>query len=76
MNITEIFEKHTWDSYIHQCTRKTFLQTYEWGEFQKELGKEILRLAFLDTNNTLQGISLCILKKLPLVLKYTFLEAP
>jgi lipid II:glycine glycyltransferase (peptidoglycan interpeptide bridge formation enzyme) len=65
MNIAEVIDKHIWDTYLNQCQRKTFLQTYKWGEFQKDLGKKILRLAFLDENNTLLGISLCIYEKTP-----------
>lgn len=65
MLIEEIFEKTIWDTYIHQCKRQTFLQTYEWGEFQQELGRKILRLAFFDLKRKLLGISLVIFEKSP-----------
>lgn len=51
MNIQEIQEKETWNSFIETSDIEfySFLQSWEWGEVQKSLWKEILRLwAFQD----------------------------
>ncbi len=58
MKIEEIFEKKVWDSFLEKSEYKYFLQTWEWGEFEKEgLGKKIWRLGFFEKGR-LVGISL------------------
>src|SRR3989344_8181848 len=38
MEIKEITNKNQWESFLLECERKTFLQSWNWGEFQKSLG--------------------------------------
>ena len=62
MSILDIATKLQWDEYLNQCPKKTFLQTWEWGEFQKAQGNDIQRLAILE-GNKLRGLTLCVLQK-------------
>ncbi|MEK7664069.1 MAG: peptidoglycan bridge formation glycyltransferase FemA/FemB family protein [Patescibacteria group bacterium] len=38
MNIQEIIKKQEWENFLLSCQQKTFLQSWNWGEFQKSLG--------------------------------------
>lgn len=57
--IKEIGIKEQWDEYINKCIRKTFLQSYQWGQFQKSLNKDVKYLSVFDNGN-LRGVALCI----------------
>lgn len=48
--ITEIKDKNHWDKFFNQAGSPSFLQSWEWGEFQKSLGNEIIRLGIYDQN--------------------------
>jgi peptidoglycan pentaglycine glycine transferase (the first glycine) len=48
MEIKEINAKTQWEDFLLQCQRKTFLQSWNWGEFQVSLGKKIWRLGMYD----------------------------
>ncbi len=43
MEIKEITNKTAWEGFLADCTEKTFLQSWNWGEFQVSLGKTIWR---------------------------------
>jgi lipid II:glycine glycyltransferase (peptidoglycan interpeptide bridge formation enzyme) len=62
MQIIEIKNQKEWEKYERRCEKKSFLQSWQWGEFQKSLGKEITRLAIF-LNNKFLGMSLCIKEK-------------
>lgn len=38
MELKEITNKDEWESFLLQCAEKTFLQSWNWGEFNKEMG--------------------------------------
>lgn len=44
MKILEINEKETWENFFLDCPEKTFLQSWNWGEFNKALGDKVWRL--------------------------------
>src|SRR5438874_1879760 len=44
MKINLIEDKATWDSFFAQAGSPSFLQSWEWGEFNKQQGYEIYRL--------------------------------
>ncbi|MDI6883018.1 MAG: peptidoglycan bridge formation glycyltransferase FemA/FemB family protein [Patescibacteria group bacterium] len=44
MEIKEIKNKEVWENFLLDCKEKTFLQSWNWGEFQKIMGSEIWRL--------------------------------
>lgn len=62
MSILNIDTQLEWDEYLNKCPKRTFLQTWQWGEFQKAQGYEIQRLAILEDNKLL-GLTLCVLQK-------------
>jgi len=51
MEIKKITNKETWENFLLGCREKTFLQSWNWGEFQKTLGEEIERLGFFKGQN-------------------------
>src|SRR3989338_1527122 len=38
MEIKEINDKQIWENFLLQCQQKTFLHSWNWGEFQNSLG--------------------------------------
>jgi len=50
MRITEIEEKSTWEDFLLNIQEKTFLQSWNWGEFNKMMGNKIWRLGAYDGN--------------------------
>ena len=61
MEVLQVENQKEWEQYVGKCKRKSFLQTWQWGEFQKSLGKKVERVAILF-NGKLVGVSLCILQ--------------
>lgn len=57
--ITNISSQGKWNVFFNQNGSPTFLQSWEWGEFQKQLGYDILRLGILE-NKSLVAIALVI----------------
>lgn len=47
--IQEIKSKQEWEGFLAQCERKTFLHSWNWGEFQKSLGNKIWRWGIFET---------------------------
>lgn len=68
MNIQEITTKEEWNSVVGSQKMSQFLQSWEWGEFQKLLGIEIFRIA-------VHGKYLLAIKK-PLPLGKSYLLIP
>ncbi|MBI4359201.1 MAG: peptidoglycan bridge formation glycyltransferase FemA/FemB family protein [Candidatus Nealsonbacteria bacterium] len=50
MEIREITDKNTWESFLAGVAEKTFLQSWNWGEFSREMGEKIWRLGIFDQN--------------------------
>lgn len=48
MKVEEISEKEIWECFLFKCEEKTFLQSFNWGEFQKKMGNKIWRLGIYD----------------------------
>jgi len=48
MNINEIKNKQIWESFLLGCKEKSFLSSWNWGEFQKMMGNKIWRLGIFD----------------------------
>lgn len=44
MNIKEVDNKKIWENFLVECQEKTFLDSWNWGEFQKKEGEKIWRL--------------------------------
>ncbi len=57
--VTEIANKKTWEDFSLNHSPNTFLQSWNWGEFNREIGRKIWRLgAYSDEN--LEGLCLAI----------------
>ncbi|MGH7239654.1 MAG: lipid II:glycine glycyltransferase FemX [Candidatus Saccharimonadales bacterium] len=50
MEVKEITDKNQWEVFLLGCSRKTFLQSWNWGEFQQSLGNSIWRMGIFDGN--------------------------
>ena len=48
LNLKEIKEKIIWDNFLIKTEEKTFLQSWNWGEFQKATGNKIWRLGLYE----------------------------
>lgn len=46
----EVTNKKIWEDFFLECEEKTFLQSWNWGEFQERLGNKIWRLGVYDDN--------------------------
>jgi len=44
MEIKEIKRKEVWEDFLTQCKEKTFLCSWNWGEFQEKQGNKIWRM--------------------------------
>jgi lipid II:glycine glycyltransferase (peptidoglycan interpeptide bridge formation enzyme) len=62
MEIREVQDKNIWESFLSGCKDKTFLQSWNWGEFQKMMGNKIWRLGVYDKGELL-SVCLIILVK-------------
>ena len=43
MELKEIIDKDIWENFLMQCGEKTFLQSWNWGEFNIQMGDKIWR---------------------------------
>jgi len=57
--IKEINDKEIWEEFLEQCEEKTFLQSWNWGEFQILEGNKIWRFGVYSSQE-LVGIALVI----------------
>ena len=48
MTISEISNKDIWEDFLLKCGEKTFLISWNWGEFQKNTGSKIWRFGIYD----------------------------
>lgn len=61
ITIKEITEKKIWVDYVLSNNEANFLQSWDWGEFHKALGKTINRIGFFE-NDKLAGVMLSIVE--------------
>jgi len=59
MEIKVITDKNTWENFFLKQKDKTFLQSWAWGEFQKNMGNKIWRLGVYEEEN-LQAVALVV----------------
>jgi lipid II:glycine glycyltransferase (peptidoglycan interpeptide bridge formation enzyme) len=57
MIIQEITNREIWEDFLSKIEEKTFLQSWNWGEFQKRMENKIWRLGIFDNSNLL-GVAL------------------
>ncbi len=58
LRIQEIKNKEIWENFLKNCEEKTFLQSWNWGEFNVLMGDRIWRFGVYD--NELIGVALVI----------------
>ncbi len=56
MDIEEIKNKEVWENFLAQCQEKTFLQSWNWGDFQKAMGNKIWRLGLYSNQELLSTV--------------------
>jgi len=59
MEIREITNKEIWENFLLKCYEKTFLDSWNWGEFNKKMGNKIWRLG-IYSNEKLSSVALVI----------------
>jgi len=57
MIVREVFSKEEWENFVSSCVEKTFLQSWNWGDFNHRLGNQIWRLGIYE-NERLLGVAL------------------
>ncbi|MFH0987587.1 MAG: peptidoglycan bridge formation glycyltransferase FemA/FemB family protein [Patescibacteria group bacterium] len=60
MKIKEIDNKIIWEDFLKGVKDKTFLQSWNWGEFQKGIGEKIWRMGIYEEKSKLIGVALVI----------------
>jgi peptidoglycan pentaglycine glycine transferase (the first glycine) len=58
MIIREITDKNEWEQFLERCSQKSFLNSWNWGEFQIAQGFKIWRLGI--DHSGLQGVALAV----------------
>jgi len=53
MEIREIQSKGEWEDFLAGCKDKTFLQSWNWGEFQEMMREKVWRLGIFEGRNLL-----------------------
>jgi lipid II:glycine glycyltransferase (peptidoglycan interpeptide bridge formation enzyme) len=61
MHVREIYDKMVWETFSLSTTPNNFLQSWGWGEFNREIGKQIFRLGVYE-NDKLMGIALVLVQ--------------
>ena len=49
MELKEIINKDEWEGFLEGCVEKTFLQSWNWGEFSAKAGNKIWRFGVYDS---------------------------
>lgn len=60
LKIQEIKDKKTWEDFLSKAVFYPLFQSWNWGEVQKKLGKDILRVGLFDSRIGLIGVCLII----------------
>ena len=59
MKVEEIFKREVWENFLEKSPNRYFLQSWQWGEFEKEgLNKKTWRLGFFKEKKLI-GVCLC-----------------
>lgn len=61
VSIKEIKEKKVWEEFVLTDKNGSFLQSWNWGEFQKAMGEKIFRLGIFDQKKL---VGVCLLIKI------------
>jgi len=53
LKVKEIIKKEVWEDFLSECQEKTFLQSWNWGEFNKKMGNKIWRLGLYENDEVI-----------------------
>lgn len=56
MDIIEIANKDEWENFLSQCSEKTFLHSWNWGEFNKTMGEKIWRFGMYNSEKLIGAV--------------------
>jgi len=59
LRIQEITNKEIWENFLKNCEEKTFLQSWNWGEFNVLMGDKIWRFGVYEGDGLI-GVALVI----------------
>jgi len=59
MEIKEIINKEEWEGFLLRCVEKTFLQSWNWGDFNVLMGSKIWRLGVYSENKLISVALVC-----------------
>lgn len=59
LEIKEIIDKKSWEDFLLTCEEKTFLDSWNWGDFQIKMGNKIWRFGIYEKDELI-GIALVI----------------
>lgn len=59
VSIKEVKEKNNWECFVLSDKNRSFLQSWNWGEFQRSMGEKIFRLGIFEKEK-LVGVALII----------------
>ncbi len=71
-SVEEITDREIWEKFVSTKSEANFLQSYNWGDFHKLLGKSVYRIGFFN-NLSLVGIMLSVVEKAK---RATYLTVP
>jgi len=57
IEIKEINNKKIWEDFLAECNEKTFLDSWNWGEFNKKMGNKIWRLGIFNGGEQIAATS-------------------
>ncbi|MDD4900933.1 MAG: peptidoglycan bridge formation glycyltransferase FemA/FemB family protein [Patescibacteria group bacterium] len=72
MQIIEITDKKQLNDFVGAQPMSQFLQSWQWGEFQKVVSGQVRRVGVVDDNGRLVGSAKVITKELPIGRKYFY----
>lgn len=72
MTILEIQDKEIWNKAVNYSEQSQLLLSWEWGEFQKSMGKKVLRFGCFNEKNEIVGVFPVIKNNIPFNLSYLY----
>ncbi len=48
MRVEKVEEKNVWENFLKNCKEKTFLNSWNWGNFQEKMGNKIWKLGVFE----------------------------
>ncbi len=58
LKVSIVDNKDVWDQFVTSFSPSNILQSYAWGQFQREFGREVFNIALVDENNQIVAVAL------------------